>query len=193
MLTEKSSSFAKYYGRFLQSLVINDNGYVDLIKCNKTEKEVELYKENLNKAKSILNENYERFGLTEEENNYIQNTSAVVESKDCARYDRDSDSILFNLNEGKSIPSVGSFVKVLIHEATHTTLNKVKDDTKEDERQCESRALQISYQLYKEDKIDNFELMQNYGKHVKDLEDTNEIDKYIDIWLENGYKNHPNK
>ena len=175
----------------MSSVQINDNGEISLIKCNKSDAYIKQYEENLDKAKSILADNYERFDLTEEENNYIQNASTVVESKDCARYDRESDAILFNLNEGDSIPSIGSLVKVLIHEATHSTLNKTKPDTKNDERKCETRALKISHQLYKEGKIDNFEIIQNSNIYIKNLDSSEKLDSFIEMWLKLGYKDHP--
>lgn len=190
LLREKCSSLSKYYGRLLGSIQVNDNGNINLVECNKTQAEIEQYKNNLKEAKDIIEKNSEQLGLTEEELNYIKNASTVVESYGSARYDKESDELLFNLNDGISVPDIGSIVKVLIHEATHASI-KSQRDSKKEERQCETRALNLAYQLYKEGKINNFEIMQNSRIDIKSLDNQKKINSFVEMWLNMSYKDYP--
>ena len=97
LIEQKCSEFSKYYGKLLASFTTNDDGKQTIIECNKSKEDIALYKKNLDDAKKIIETNYKDIGLTEEELQYVQKASAVIEQKGCARYDKESDIILFNI------------------------------------------------------------------------------------------------
>ena len=85
-------------------------------------------------------------------------------------------------------PDKGNFIKVLIHEATHASI-KSGNNTKDEERKCETRAIQGALKLYKAGEIDNFPII---NKRLSELEDENTLNQFIEEWLTKcGYGDYP--
>ena len=160
------------------------------VECKLNEQERATYKQNLQKAKDICNQNKELLGLTDEELAFINNADIVSEAYGAARFDRATNSLLFNYNTEGDYSS-GTLFKVLIHEATHATV-KSQYNSQEEERQCETRALTMAYELFKQGKIDDFKITKNIC--ISQLNSDGKISQFVEQWLQNDcYKNLPKK
>ena len=105
-----------------ESIQQSQGPQIQNVECHRKEKEQENYKAKLAEAKKILIENAEKLALTQDELNYLNkfdietNLESITEGP--ARYDRNSDNVIFNINDSWE-PNTGNFVKILIHEITH--------------------------------------------------------------------------
>ena len=183
LLKEKSSKFYGYIGRLMNSITVDENNETSLVKCNKTEEQRKMYEDNLNKAKEIIEQNQSFLELSDEEVNYMKNAVLVSEKNGSARYDMESNAILFNLNDGISVPDTSSLVKVLLHEVTHAMIKSGKP-TDEEESVCEKRALTLAYKLYKNGKINDFKIINGLNKSLSDLDKPEKIDNFVSRWIE---------
>ena len=183
LVKEKCSKFYGYIGRLMNSMTVNENNEPSLVKCNKTEEQRKMYEDNLNKAKEIIEQNQSILELSDEEVNYIKNAVLVVEKDGSARFDMESNVILFNLNDGISVPDESSLVKVLLHEVTHATIKSGKP-TDEEESVCEKRALTLAYKLYKDGKINDFKIINGLKISLSDLDEPAKTDNFVRGWIE---------
>lgn len=196
---DEVKSFIERIGKELKNLYLNITDFysklarvqasTEQVECKLTKEEQELYKQNLQLAKEICNNNKELLGLTDVELALINNSDIVSESYGAARFDKLSNQLLFNINS-KGDTSIGSLVKVLIHEATHATINS-QYNSQEEERQCETRALVKSYELFKQGKIDDFEIISGSNIYISQLDSENKISDFVEEWLRRGYSNLP--
>ena len=162
------------------------------VECDKTPEEQELYKKNLNIAKNILIKNAETLELSREEINYINNIDLESITYGAARYDRESDKVIFNINDSNKT-SVGYFVKIIMHEVTHGIL-KDTNYSQEQELVCESRGITVAKKLY--ENINNqaikeyfdFPICKDKNGNVislSNVDENNNMDTYLNEWIKN--------
>lgn len=132
LVMEKLSNISNYLMNFINSLA-NPNDVknqqvqqpqmpqIQQVECHRTQKEQEEYKAKFEQARSILINNAETLGLSQEEISYINKIDYESISQGPARYDRVKDQVFFNIND-QNPPEVGGFVKIIMHEITHGVL-----------------------------------------------------------------------
>ncbi|MCM1338498.1 MAG: LysM peptidoglycan-binding domain-containing protein [Muribaculaceae bacterium] len=168
---------------------VSENPEIQPVECKLPQEQKQAFDTTLSAAKDILNQYKTELGLTDEEVTYIQN--AVCESipYGAARCDKDSKAIKFNYNGWQSFDS-GNFAKVMIHEITHMSINK--NNSVEQERQCETRALKCALQLLEKGAIEDFSLPNKNGAPVKlsELKDEAKLTAFVEQWLtDSDYRN----
>lgn len=178
------------------------------------DEKVEEYKrycqELVENAKQILIDKQKDFGLTQNEIDYINSIDYESIKYGSARWDKQAKRIHINYNDQNLIeafnntnpniplkPDVGYFVKLILHEVKHADLN-TNQNTQNEERACEGRALKSAYRLFANaDNIDkqkyNMLLPDSRNKAhrcimLSDLGDGTEIDEtklqeYLNQWL----------
>ena len=197
LVMEKLSNIANYVMDFINSLA-NPNDVknqsiqqpqmpqIQQVECHRTQKEQEEYIAKFEEARSILINNAETLGLSQEEINYINKIEFESISQGPARYDREKDQVFFNIND-KNPPEVGGFVKIIMHEITHGVL-KNTNYTQAQELACETRGITVAKKLY--DSLEgndkekfNFHIYQNLS--MTDLKDDNDVNNYLNNWIKN--------
>lgn len=165
------------------------NREIKEVECKLSEEEKAIYDQNLQAAKDICNKNKEQLGLTEEEMAFINNSVVKSEAFGAARFDSSRNGLVFNYNnDGDN--STGSLLKVLIHEATHASIRS-EHNSKGEERQCETRALTKASELYKQGKLNDFEIMKGSGIKLSQLDTSDKISDFVEEWLRRGYNDLP--
>ncbi|MEI8377555.1 MAG: hypothetical protein WCF95_03365 [bacterium] len=143
----------------------------------------------LKEAKKNILDNAEILNLKKEELDYIMNASYESENFGTARYDYQKDKIIVNANtntDGNGQASTEDMIKTLIHEATHAS-KKSPFATKEEERECESRAIKETAKLVQSGKINSFDI---YNADIVALANNDKVlNERLDEWLTGGYKN----
>lgn len=165
------------------------NREIKQIGCKRSEQEQATYRQNLQEAKDLCNQNKEQLGLSDSELEFINNADLVSEAYGAARFDGQSNKLLFNLNSEGDI-STGTLLKVLIHEATHATINS-DHNSKNEERKCETRALAESSELFKQGEINDFEIINGSGIYISQLDTEDKIAQFVEMWLSMGYNDLP--
>lgn len=153
------------------------------VECRRTNEELKDYNNKLAEAKNILIENAEKLGLSEEELSYIKTITTESITYGPARYDRNSDSVIFNTND-QNPPDVGNFVKIIMHEITHG-IKKNESYTQVQELACEQRGIEVARKLYDEDKISNFTIWgdRNGFFDIESLSSSEKTNDYLNRWI----------
>ena len=197
LIMEKLSNIANYLRNFIDSLA-NPNDIknqsaqqsqmpqIQQVMCHRTQKEQEEYIARFEEARSILINNADALGLSQEEINYINKIEFESISQGPARYDREKDQVFFNIND-QNPPEVGGFVKIIMHEITHGVLKNTYY-TQAQELACETRGITIAKKIY--DSLEgndkekfNFHIYQNLS--MTDLKDDNDVNNYLNNWIKN--------
>lgn len=100
--------------------------------------------------------------------------------------------IEININSGFSSDSDAELMKLIIHEALHVVYNTTTGNTREEERCCESQALEITAEIVKADKgkpDSTFTSFSIYNHNIEDFENQNLLDDTVSTWLTAGYSN----
>lgn len=158
------------------------------VECHRSEEEQRIYKEKLAEAKTILIDNAEKLGLTQDEINYFNkfdiesNLESITEGP--ARYDRNSDNVIFNINDSWE-PNTGNFIKILIHEITHG-VKKNDEYTQSQELACENRGTEVAKKAFDAGLIDDFVVWgdENGMYKISDL-DGSKKQTYLNNWIKN--------
>ena len=191
----KDDEMKNFLGKISGNLASVINKYINGNQTNeiqqvapwRNEAEQKEYNEILQEAVKTIEDNQELLGLSDEEIEYIKNGKIESIEQGSARYDKGDDQLKFNINDLNK-PDKGNFIKVLIHEATHASI-KSCNNTKDEERKCETRAIQGVLKLYKAGEIDNFPII---NKMLSELEDENSLNQFIEDWLVKcGYGDYP--
>ena len=194
MLAEKLSSISNYVRNFIDSLAgvksVDTQQKTQIpeireVECHRTNEELKIYNQKLEEAKNVLIENAEKLGLSEQELSYIKTITTESITNGPARYDRNSDRVIFNTND-KNPPDVGSFVKLIMHEITHG-IKKNEKYTQAQELVCEQRGVEVARKLYDENLIDNFPIWcdQNGLIDIESLSSSEKTNDYLNRWIKN--------
>lgn len=151
------------------------------------------FRENLESAKNIILNNAESLGLTSQEIEIIK--GAGIESVDVgiSRADKQTRKLFFNVNtEMIKEPNVGFFVELLLHETNHVSQFGTTDgSSKTEERACETRAINLAYQLQQQGLIEDYTIPVGSGFKLSSLSSDEQIEEYISTWLGQYYKDMP--
>ena len=104
----------------------------------------------------------------------------------------ESGQIEMNLNQIYYSESDAEIMKIIIHEALHCAYNTRTGNTREEERLCESQAIQITAELVENEKSKpntKFTNFSMYGRNIEEFNDKNKLDSTIEMWINAGYSN----
>lgn len=196
MIAKKMGNVSNYVRNFIDSLAEfnpqnsqnkQQSPRIQQVECHRTGEECTIYNQNLDKAKNILINNANSLGLSEQEVSYIKNISTESIDYGAARYDKDSDRVIFNIND-KNQPNVANFVKIIMHEVTHG-IRKNEPHKQTQEVACERRGIEIARKLYDKGVIDNFIIYgdANLYADIESLDTTDKTEDFLNYWVKTRY------
>lgn len=157
--------------------------------CWRNEEQQKEYKDTLEKAKQLLAKYADELGLTEEEKLWIKNTDTESISYGSARADREGHVIKFNLNDIFT-PNKALYIKVLMHEITHQTINRPNSQAQE--KACERRGIEIARKLYNSGLVDDFTVCGIYHPvKLSEVNDDEKMEAFINDWCNACYSHLP--
>lgn len=187
-------------GQFMKDNNIPAFAQMDAVKYT----EADMMEKINNSIKPKLNEILKGKTFTGPDNTIItgEQLLEIINKEDCfycraskygaAQAHIESGQIEMNLNQIYSSRSDAEIIKIIIHEALHCAYKTLTGNTREEERLCESQAIQITAELVESEKSNpqtKFKTFSIYGKNIEDFNNRNLLDNTIETWLAAGYSN----